>query len=462
MKKSYLYILSVLFGFLQSCTTEEKQILPPYEDRVSEAASELMGELIVPENGWKVNYKPNPISGTYFVLLDFNEDGNVRIQSDLSADNGEYYDQTMPYRVDVALNTELILETYGFFHYLFEANQSTFGGEFEFIYKGKDGSNLLFESKSDQGVKTQLVFEPAGPNEDQLFSRELSENLEQFEGYNPYILGTLPALQHVILENQDISIYWELDPRQRMIGIGLAGEGNDIDEVFALDNFIEVFHISGYSLSGNKLILNVPFSFNLTGTNITIAELTLNQFTMDGPPICPSGSEGTPRYTGQINGVGPMTMETSLVSTGGFGFREDNVYTVNSFFVFDSLANSLVETGSIADYYPNAGAFAFLYGAPLINDSIPKYSTGIIDEIGDLHVRSFDSTITVGNRVNVALSNGYYFSSGITPEKILNINAVTDEIFEGGVIYAYEFPISGLVVFWLYNPCNRYEFALVQ
>ncbi len=463
MNKFYIYIsLLVIAAFSFSCDNGEKQILPPAEERVEGAKTELVSELIAPQNGWKLNYKPNPSAGTYFVLMDFAENGDVRIQSDLAADDGEYYDQIISYRVDVAMDIELILETYGFFHYLFEQNQSTFGGEFEFIYKGKEGQNLVFESKSDLGAKTELVFEPADPNDDNLLSRNLSESLNQFEGYSPAIFGQLPAFQKIKLENQNISIYWEFYPLLRFVSIRLVGEGGNIDEVVANDNFIQVFHESGFTLTDGKIKLLSPFTFNLTGTEITLDELTLSVFSMDGPPLCPSGTDGTPKYQGQIAGVGPITMETSLVSTSGFGFVSDNVFTVNAFFVIDSLGNSLLEEGSIGNLYPDASAFAFLYGAELINDSIPKYSTGIIDAVGDLHLRAYDSTETIGNRVDISLLNEYYFSNGFTAEKIQNIDAVTDEIYNGGVFYAYDYPVSGRVVYRLYNPCNFYEFALVQ
>jgi hypothetical protein len=463
MKKGFLHFLGIFFiiNMISCSTNDENQILPPAEDRVSAAVSELNSELLVPGNGWRINYKPTPTSGTYLVLMKFTEDGNVRIQSDLSSNDGEFYDGTVPYRIDVKLSTELILETYGFFHFLFEQDQSTFGAEFEFSYKEKVGDNLVFESKTDLGAKTVLTFEPAGPNDAQLFSRELSENLEKYLGFSPRIFGQLPAFQQLYLNDKNISIFWELDPIKRNISFSLIGEGNSIEEIITTDNFFEIFHDTGYTLADGKLILDVPVSFNITGEEIVIDVISLNQFSYNGDPICSISSEGTPLYLGQISGVGPVTLSTSLISTRGFDFKEDNVYTVNAFFVFDSLGNSLLEDGVIGENYPGAGGFAFLYGADLANDSIPKYSTGIIDSIGDLNVRTFSQTITYGNKVNVNLQNAFYFSGAFTPENEQKITAVTDDIFYGGVIYAYNLPASGLIVYRLYNPCNKYEFALL-
>ena len=101
-----------------------------------------------PSNGWKLEYKPTNQSGVFFMLLEFDED-EVRIQSDVAENSGEFFDHTIPWRVDNALGLELIYETYGVFHYLFELDAASFGAEFEWAFIEKAGDNLVFRSISD-------------------------------------------------------------------------------------------------------------------------------------------------------------------------------------------------------------------------------------------------------------------------------------------------------------------------
>ncbi len=459
-----LYIIILFTGIMIafSCNKEEEPNLPSYEERVETVISELKGELTIPENGWRLEYKPTPESGTYLVLLQFNEDGTVHIQSDLSSNDGEFYDQTITYRIDNALSTELILESYAFFHFLFEQDQATFGAEFEFVFVEKQGENLVFESKSDAGAKSSLVFQPASSSDKNAFARELSENLDKFQGIGPSVMNVFAPVQQLYIENRDVSIFWSMDPIKRNISVDLAGVGSTVDEIFENEIGIFIFHETGYFLTNDKLVLNSALTFQLNGQSYEIKEIELTEFSMTGPSFCAIDPESTPRYDGQIPSLGPVYLQSSLFSSAGMGFQSNSVYTVNVFFVADSAGNSLSEEGIIADNYPDASGFAFLYGAELTNPDLPIYSTGIITDTG-LALRSFDSTETVGNKVDINLGNEYYISdSTATIEDTLKLNEFTDELYYGNEIYAFEYPIEGLVVYWLYNPCNKYEFLLVQ
>ncbi|MEQ8426085.1 MAG: DUF4302 domain-containing protein, partial [Cyclobacteriaceae bacterium] len=169
------YKILVLLVFALGACTENNSDLPPVEDRVREAVEGLRGDLLAPADGWRLEYQPTPESGTFLILMKFGADGNVNIQSDVPDNGGEFFDHTIPYRIDNALGLELILETFGVFHHLFELDQATFGGEFEFLYKRKEDQNLIFQSLSDGFNPTILTFTPAGPNDQNEFARELSQ-----------------------------------------------------------------------------------------------------------------------------------------------------------------------------------------------------------------------------------------------------------------------------------------------
>src|SRR5690606_22872283 len=138
--------------------------------RASEAIAQLRQELIGPENGWLVRYRPEQSSGMYYVLLNFRDDGKVIIQSDLGAENGRYFKDTVTYRVDSSLGLELVIDSYSFFSYLFEADQATFGAEYEFNYVNKTPDNqLVFQSKTDlNNPRDIIVFSPASSDAETL------------------------------------------------------------------------------------------------------------------------------------------------------------------------------------------------------------------------------------------------------------------------------------------------------
>ena len=136
MIRNFLPIL-ILFSLMLVSCEDDREDLPSFDERVSVAIADLTAELAAPNNGWRLDYQPTPDAGRFFILLDFDENGQVNIQSDLAVNDGEFFNQTIPYRIDNALGLELILETFGVFHYLFEQDQSRFGAEFEFIFKDK-------------------------------------------------------------------------------------------------------------------------------------------------------------------------------------------------------------------------------------------------------------------------------------------------------------------------------------
>lgn len=463
MKRTAILFFSIAIIICTSCENNETADLAPVEERVSEAISNLRDELTAPENGWKLEYQPTNTSGSFYMLLNFDKDGNVNIKSDVAANDGEFFDETITYRIDNAHGLELVLETYAVFHYMFEQNAASFGAEFEFIYKEKDGDNLVFESASDQSDPTQLIFEPAESNAENALSRDESKNLDAFSGLLPNNYVLIPILQQVILEDQNISVFWSIYPTRRIIDVDIAGVGTNAQDIFASnDNYIGISHETGYTLKDGKLILKSALTFPLDGKQFEIGEISLNEFDMSADPLCPSNTEMGPKYKGQIPGLGSASIINTYYSSSGDGFQPGYPYSVNVFFVSDAEGNSLSENGIIQERYPTASGFYFIYDIDPVNDSIPGNSVGLVLEDGSLHLRGFEATTTELNKVKVTLTNDYYFSNGSTSTKIDNLNAVTDEIFEGGELYAYEYPIQGLTVWDIFNSCNGYEFLMVE
>ena len=127
--KKWIYIFGIVIVILTSCKDDEVAMFEKTADeRVAEAIATLKQDLVAPANGWRLRYRPEAESGSFYVLLDFNEDNTVHIKSDLGSNDGQFFEQTVTYRIDNSLGLELIIETYSFFSFLFEQDDATFLG----------------------------------------------------------------------------------------------------------------------------------------------------------------------------------------------------------------------------------------------------------------------------------------------------------------------------------------------
>ena len=463
--KWIVYILPLFF--LISCTENDGDI-DSVEKRVQEAIDGLFDKLNEPTNGWKVVYTPTNASGGFFMLLDFALDGRVRVRTDVAANDGEFLDHFMSYRVDNSMRLELIFETYGVFHYLFELDQTTFGAEFEFNYEGEEDGKLIFESKTDGGSSpTVLTFEPASASDVSQLAIGVSTNLDKFKGLSPQIFGAEPPIQQVYLNNSGVSFFWSIDLDKRIAEADFAGVGTSFEEIYGNGSGVNLNFSSGFSYSGDQLILNNPLTMTLGGNDITINSLTFSAFDESGGgSLCPISSDVTPTYTGTAGSNGTFIASKTLFDRGGetFNANDNGVYSVNIPFIFDDSLQSLSDEGVIKEFIPNAVAFIMTYGFD--SETIPAYSIGFITEDGDstdIILREFEPTTSIGNQVNIVFTNNYYQSDDMmTSQDSTNMVEVTETIFSGGRIYAYDYPIQGLQVYRLFNPCNRFEIFVVQ
>ena len=463
-------LVIILIGAIIACSTPEEVKISSADERTTQAKTDLLNNLTEPTNGWELNYQPIPGAGIYYILLKFNEDGTVHIQSDVKGSQKDFYNDDITFRIDNRLSLELILETYGVFHYLFEQEASTFEAEFEFIFVEKSGDNLVFASKSDVTTEqTILTFTPASANAEGKFSTTVQENWQSFGELSPQFLGASPA-QHIVLSNQNVSIFWNINLLERNLEVTVAAKGSSIDEINNNNVFVVIDHLTGYTILDDKLILITPFSFAIDGSNYTISEISLLNYTTSGEIYCPSNSVGAPQYSGSIPDIGPCVLHKTLYDYEGSFFipYSTNPYSVNVLFVVNSEGFSLSNSGSINEHFPSATGFAFNYGyIPKTEDpQEPSYAVGIYFEdnqgIIQHYLREFEMTTTIGNKVIINLLDSYYFSSTPAIDDQQNLESITDEIFSEGVVYASGVDAENISVFRLYNPCNGYEVYLVQ
>jgi len=450
--------------FLGVACREKFHEITSVEERVATAKGNLKDLLTAPANGWKVNYQPEEGSGTFYMILDFDENGTVKISSDLPADSGVYYNEVIPYRIDAGQAIELIFETYGVFHYLFELDQASFGAEFEFLFVEEDGGSLTFESKTDATNPSKIIFEEASSADLNAFSREIAENFQAYTGQSPKLFGGVNPTQHLHLSNIDYSVLWSIDLQKRTVTFDVAGNGATIDEVLS-GNYVSISQSSGFTFLNGKIIFDSPVQLNAGNGSLTLSEVTLNDFSETGPSICPGSGVPTPVYSVSVGG-NSGTLGKNLFNSSGLGFepKSSSFYSVNIPYVLDDSLRSLSEDGSIAQLLPDASGFVVTYG--LEADSIPANSVGFIVDMGDaseLYLREMEIT-AFGNAFTFNLLDSYYYSTTPTAEEAQALEAITDEIFDGGsaTAYAYDLPVQGLTVYQFFIPCNGYEFILVK
>src|SRR5690349_3783495 len=99
--KKVIYTLIGAALALAACHDDDVNVFNKTADeRAADAIASLKQDLVGPANGWMIKYQPQEGAGSYYVLLDFNENDKVVIKSDLGAQGGQYFQDTIGYRID--------------------------------------------------------------------------------------------------------------------------------------------------------------------------------------------------------------------------------------------------------------------------------------------------------------------------------------------------------------------------
>jgi len=452
-------IVAVFSILLISCSVDDSAKLPSVEERSSRAINDLKDELTAPQNGWVLSYRPTNQTGVFFILLDFNEDGTVRIQSDVVASNGEFIDQVNSYRIDSSQGLELIIESYGVFHYLFELEQNSFGAEFEFIFIEKEANNLVFRSKSDQGFDvTILTFEEAGSTAGNSITVEALGFLEQgiFHKENLGNTGSMGHFNfHIPANNHTISITLDLD-RRVIKFLGIA-EGLDMTSIVAANSISNLNSEIRFSLSNERIVLDQAQQIDFGGTSYQINEIPIGNFSTSQESFCTGQQETIVNLSGGGD-LGSFNAQSSLFQVRNrFQPAPDDVFGVNYFFIYDESDNSI--NTQIEAVFPDVVAFQWYYNFEIDTDSILN-AVGFVtvDEFNnaDFYLRGFD-VVQNGNNLQMTFNGKDLITDDSpTPAQLTGLDQLTDLIFSGGEVYMLEILNQG-GLFEFYNPCNKYK-----
>ncbi len=446
--KKWIYIFGIVIVILTSCKDDEVAIFDKTpEERVSEAVSTLKQDLIAPANGWKLRYRPESESGSFYVLLDFNEDNTVHIKSDLGSNDGQFFEQTVTYRIDNSLGLELIIETYSFFSFLFEQVDATFLAEYEFNFINKTPDEaLVFNSKTDPDTPTVLLFEQASPDDAALLGTQLSTNLNIMSEDLKMVASSLK----LTYQNRDLSLFLVLDTFRRILTIN-SGARNTNPLITQALNFS-----TPYILKGDSIVLDDRFSATVLNNDISIKSIKLSTLTEGNLTACAS-----PIIIHSLAGVtsanDAVKLETTLRDPSGNSFVDASDFFVSPLnYIFNNGEDASLQ---IQQDITGAAAMQLYYNYD-IGSGTPFYGIGFliqnVNGTNTFALRQFTPTLVANRLVFAFAPDISIFGEQNTDANVDNINIYLDAMTEGDNTYVFKVE-DGIYEF--FNPCTGWSFV---
>ncbi len=449
MKKTFVLFCG-LWLLLTGCQDNDIAVFEKTADeRSAEAIHNLRDELTDPDAGWLLKYTPVQGTGSYYVLLRFDDEGKVNIQTDLGANEGEFQDQTIGYRIDNSLGLELIFENYSFFSYLFELDQASFGAEYEFKFVDKTSEgNLVFRSKTDFSTPTVIVLQPAANGDDKLLGQQVGLNLDLIQND----LERFSSALKITYVNKDLEFYISMDAVRRVISFNLAARKSDPGTTQKLNV------TTPYYLEGNDLVLENAVTTTVTGSGERIDRITFGALSQTTIDVC-ADPFTVHSYAGKI-ASNNVVMETTIHDLAGAAFAGESV------FYFCPLSNirrdGLPLVSEITTDIAGAIEMHLYYGAEL-NDGSILYGIGFV-------VRNNDGSITFalrefvpeldGNNIIFNFQPGFtLFGEENTDANLDNINTYLDQLTAGDKTFVYKYAPS---IYEFNNPCTGWSFVFLN
>lgn len=443
MKKLILFLC--FLGALVSCKDDDIALFEKSGDeRAAEAIAALRADLT--SGPWKVRYKPETDAGSFWILLNFSGNGNVTVQSDVGANDGTLFEQTITYRIDSSMGLELILETYCVFSYLFERYSATFGAEYEFNFVNKTPDNhLVFSSKTDEGTPTVVVFERAGAADEALLGRTVSGYLDSLASdFNKY-----SSSARLTYANRDLMIFMSMDPVSRT-AIFTAASRQSVTTVLQ-----EIDLETSYLIEGDSIKFSTPLSGNFFGNNIRVSGISFssmdeNMFNGCGNPV------GLHSLTGKTSQNDNVTLETTLSDLSGQTFAEADYYFG---IVENIIRNGRYIYSEITERIPGAVAVQFYYKFQAQRGEVSAL-TFVIQNSDNTYtyvLREFTPTL-IENRLIFDFADDLRITGNPVSEEVqANINSYFEELAQDDQTYSFKL-IDGIYEF--FNPCSGLSFVL--
>ncbi len=445
MKKG-IYIFFVALIILTSCKDDDGVFDKTADERVAEAIASLKADLIAPVNGWRIKYTPESGAGSYYVLLKFDNDNRVNIKTDISQNDGEFYDKSISYRIDNSLSLELIFENYSFFSFLFEQNQASFGGEFEFVYVDKiPNGNLIFKSKTDLSTPTTLVFEEASSTDSDLLGIAIANNLNTMSED----IHKFTSSFKITYEAKDLILYTSMDAFTRTISFNSASKKMNTAVTQSID------FSTPYIIKGDSIVFDTPLVGTFLSNAITIKSIKLNNLTDASLTAC-GNAIPTHAYEGVTSANHAVRFETSLLDVSGRSFVElTDFYGADINYIFN---NGISEGSDIAADITGAVSMQLYYNYPLSGQP-PLFAIGFALQNKDgsftFALKKFTATL-IDNNLKFEFAPAITLFGNQNPDANTdNIDIYLDQLTEGDNTYVYRYSTD---IYEFYNPCSGWSF----
>lgn len=445
--KTWIYIFGIVVIGLASCKDDDIAVFEKTADeRVAEAVSNLKQDLVAPANGWRVKYRPESGSGSFYVLFDFNEDMTVNIKTDLGNNDGEFFDKTITYRIDNSLGLELILESYSFFSFLFEQEAATFLAEYEFNYVNKtpDGA-LVFNSKTDPESPTILLFQEATAEDINLLGTSVSTNLNTItEDLNKFSTSL-----KMTYADRNLILYLVLDNFRRIVSINSASRKTN---TLVTQN---VNFTTPYFLKGDSIVFDTGYSGNVLSNNISIKGIKFTDL-IDGTLDVCADPITIHSYKGVTSAGDDVNVETSLSDASGRTFAD-----VSDFYIapLNNIRNNGESAAAQVAQDITGGLAMQLYYNYDIGDGQPFYAIGFYIQNANgtvtFALRQFTPTLIENNLVFAFEPDISIFGEQDTDANVDNVNIYLDLLTQGDNTYIFRLA-NGLYEF--HNPCTEWSF----
>ncbi len=448
--KKFIYPVLLSLAILTSCDEDEGRVFDQTADeRVAAAIAALKQDLIAPANGWIVRYRPQDDAGAYYVLLQFQENGNVTIKTDLGADDGAYLEQTVTYRIDNSMGLELILENYSFFAFLFEQDEATFGAEYEFDFVNKTPDNaLVFASKTDIGRPGIILFQEASPDDENKLGIALSANLSVLADD----LDKFASSMRLVYNNRDLVLYLSLEELKRTLTITSASLKNNTATTYLID------FSTGYLIEGDRIVFDDAFTGTVFGNVITLESLQLGTIGESAIDAC---AEPIPIHNlaGVTSSGDDVLLETSIVDVSGGTFAQlSDFYFAPLVYIFN---NGTSMGNQIPLDVEGAVEMHLYYGLPRTGGN-PLYGIGfvIVNADGDatFALREFTPVVN-GNNLIFNFEDNISIYGVPTTANVENLNIYLDGLASGDNTYVFQLQED---LYEFHNPCTGWSFVFIN
>ena len=452
MMRRCIYIVGIMVFALTACRDGEVKPLfdKSADERTADAIASLKTDLTAPVNGYKLKYNPTEGAGSYHVLIKFNADNTVRIRTDLAADDKRYFDETLTYRIDSGLGLELIMETYCFFGFLYQLDQASFGGEYQFIYASKTPDNaLVFVSKTDPpGSQTRLVFEPAAAGDDKTYlSTTAATNLATMVNDLDFAYAEPFKITY---DTRDLILYMSMDDVHRTISIGAASRKANTNTT-AIIGFE-----TAYTLNADSIVFDTPLKGTYVGLNVSLRSIKLDptKFTPSSVTVC-TAPITTHVYRGVTSAGEAVALEPTFADPAGAAFTTaGNLFSAS---IYDAYFNGEQAYQQLQNDISGVTHLQIYLGA----SGITGIGFRMENKVGDPTYALWNFSLTrTGNKFTFTLGSDITLYENPNPDADIDkVKQYILDLTNGGNIYVFKVFDR---VYELYNPCTGWSYTAVS